>query len=94
MWGLGVESSAQVCGLIGLGLGSAWVRVWGLEVASWVRQGTPTSFGPLYIACAPRRITRRVLKSRAVSIGTLLNSRTTTSHKYEAVPKRARVEGS
>jgi len=45
----------------------------------------------LYIACAPRRITRRVPALRAVPIGAVLSLRTTTSQKCEAVPRRARV---
>ena len=35
--------------------------------------------------------TRRVLQLRAVPIGTVLNLRTTTSQKCEAVPRRARI---
>ena len=45
----------------------------------------------LHVACAPRRITRRVLKLRAVPIGTVLNLRTTTSQKCAALPRRARI---
>ena len=43
------------------------------------------------IACAPRRITREMLKLRAVHFGTVLDSRTTTSQKGEAVLRRARI---
>ena len=34
---------------------------------------------------------RPLIKLRADPIGTVLNSRTTTLHKCEAVPKRARI---
>ena len=48
----------------------------------------------LYIACAPRRITRRILRLRVVRFGTVLDLRTTTWQKCGAVPRRARIEGS
>ena len=38
-----------------------------------------------------RAVTRRTLKRRAVTIGTVLNLRTTTSQKCAAVPRRARI---
>ena len=38
-----------------------------------------------------REITRRILKLGAVPIGTVLSLRTTTSQKYAAVPRRARI---
>jgi len=43
------------------------------------------------LACAPRRITRRILKLRAVPSATVLHLRTTTSQRCEAVPRRARI---
>ena len=36
----------------------------------------------------------RILELRAVPMGTVLNLRTTTSPKCEAVPKGARIQGS
>ena len=39
----------------------------------------------------PRRITRIIIKLRAVPRGKVLNLRTTTSQKCEAVPRRARI---
>ena len=56
--------------------------------------GPPASFEGLPEACAPRRITQRILKLRAVPIGTVLNLRTSASQKSAAVPRRARIEGS
>ena len=52
------------------------------------------SFAPVHIACAPRRIPWRILKLRAVPIGTVLHLETTTLQKFEAVPWRVRIEGS
>ena len=46
---------------------------------------------PLYIACAPRRLTRRILELRVVPSGKVLDLRTTSSQNCEAVPRRARV---
>jgi len=45
----------------------------------------------LYIACAPRRLTRLILELRAVPSGTLLNLRTSAEQKRGAVPRRALV---
>ena len=49
--------------------------------------------GPLTlnIACAPRRVTRRILKLGAVPIGTVLNLGTATEQKCEVVQRRARI---
>jgi len=64
-------------------------------VKARTRRGRPLAASKLVALGlgAPRRITRRVrrvLKLRAVPIGTVLNLRTTTSQKCEAVPRRAR----
>ena len=47
-----------------------------------------------YIACAPRRLTPRMLRLRAVPSSTVLSLRTIASQKYGAALRRARVEGS
>ena len=48
----------------------------------------------LYIAWAPRRTTRKIVKPRVVPFGTVLSLSTTASQKWEAVPRRARISGS
>ena len=45
-----------------------------------------------FIACAPRRLTRRILGLRAVPSGTLINLRTSAYQRCGVVPRRARVE--
>ena len=46
----------------------------------------------LYIACAPRWITRRILRLRVVPVGTVRNFRTTASQKCESVPNLRLIE--
>ena len=48
----------------------------------------------LHITSAPRWFSQRILTLKAVSSGTVLNSRTITQHKCGAVPRRARIQGS
>ena len=92
VWGLGLGVWGLGFGVLGLGCG---VRGLGFSYegrASHSRQTMTVRSAPrLYIACSPRRITRIILELGAVPNGTVLNLRTTTSQKCEAVPRRARM---
>ena len=56
---------------LGVAVGGSGVSVWGFRFRSQGPEVRAT-------ACAPRRITRRIIKLRAVPIGTVLDLRTTT----------------
>ena len=81
VWGLGV--GVLGCGFGFWGLGSG---VWGLGFGVW-----GLGFGATH---EHTHVTMRVPRPgpvQTVPIGTVLNLRTTTSQKCEAVPRRARI---